>query len=249
MNGTAVNNIATNGVGLQPFPKALPRAGEVLSALTILLFLVANYIVFCVVPNERVMGPVQRIFYFHVGAAIACYCAVAVLLFCALGYLATRDERYDIVGEASGEVGFVLATIVLLSGMIWGHSAWNTWFRWEPRLVSFLLLWLIFFGLNILRRFAEPGRIPQHAAVLAILAAITVPIVVFSVKLLPHMAQLHPQVVENRGLKHPAFKQAMFLCMALFVVFQAALIILRSRIGWIERVALLKDRERAARDS
>src|SRR5262245_20387252 len=95
--------------------------------LSLLLVGVAQYWIFLVVPNERIMGPVQRIFYFHVGSAIACYCAFGVVLIASMAFLGTRKAVYDIVQQAAGEVAFVFCTIVLLSGMIWGHSAWNTW--------------------------------------------------------------------------------------------------------------------------
>ena len=64
----------------------------------------AMYNVFLVVPNERFMGPVQRIFYFHVGCAIACYVAFGVLLIASLGYLATRSQIADAIAQAAGEV-------------------------------------------------------------------------------------------------------------------------------------------------
>lgn len=204
-------------------------------ALTAGLIGYTNYLTFLVVPNERLMGPVQRIFYFHVGSAVACYIACAVLLVASLWVLATRSAAADAVGQAAGEVGLLFAAIVLFSGMIWGHSAWNTWFRWEPRLVTFLLLCLVFLALNLLRVFGDPAKTPQHAAVLGIVSAVTVPLVVYSVKLLPHVAQLHPQVVENRGLREPIFEYTMFVAMAALVVLQGVLVWYRARLELARR--------------
>jgi heme exporter protein C len=210
---------------------ALSRIAEILLVLgTACGVGYATYLTFLVVPNERLMGPVQRIFYFHVGSAMACYAACAVLLVASLWVLATRSRVADAIGHAAGEVGFLFALIVMVTGMIWGHSAWNTWFRWEPRLVTFLLLCLVFFGLNLLRAFGDPAKIPQHAAVLGIVSAVTVPLVWYSVKLLPHVAQLHPQVVENRGLKEPLFEYTMFVSMISLVLLQALLIWYRARV-------------------
>jgi heme exporter protein C len=196
----------------------------------------ALYLVFVLVPNERVMGPVQRIFYFHVGSAIACYCAFGVVLVASLTFLATRNRLADIVSEAAGEVGFIFCTIVLLTGMIWGHSAWNTWFRWEPRLVTFLLLWIIFLSFNALRMFGDRERVAMHSSVLGILGAVTVPLVVFSIHFLPQSAQLHPQVVGNRGLKDPLFEQALLVSTMALVALQFYLVWIRTRIGILERV-------------
>ena len=193
------------------------------------------YNVFLVVPNERFMGPVQRIFYFHVGSAIACYVAFGVLLVASLAYLATRSRFADIVAQAAGEVGFVFCSIVMITGMIWGHSAWNTWFNWEPRLVTFLILLLISLSYVLLRAFANPGTAPAHCSILGILAALSVPVVWLSVKILPSMSQLHPVVVENRGLKDPSFTSTMFLSMGALVLFLALLMIVRIRIELLSR--------------
>lgn len=215
--------------GLEKFQSAI------ISAVS-LSVLYALYLVFMVVPNERVMGPIQRIFYFHVGSAVACYCAAGIVLLGSLMYLATRNIKHDYLSHAAAEVGLLFCTITLISGMIWGKSAWNTWFDWrEPRLVTFLLLWIIFFSLNLFRTLGDPDRMARQASALGILSALTVPLVVFSVKLLPQSAQLHPQVVENSGLKHPTYWTAFFLSMAALTALQFLLIWLRWRIAALER--------------
>jgi ABC-type transport system involved in cytochrome c biogenesis permease subunit len=107
------------------------KSMRALTAVTAVLVAVSNWLIFLVVPNERVMGAVQRIFYVHVGAAFACYAAFGVVLVASVLFLANRSRGADMVGVAAGEVGFLFCTIVLITGMIWGHSAWNTWFRWE----------------------------------------------------------------------------------------------------------------------
>ena len=206
--------------------------------ITFVLVGVANYLVFLYVPNERVMGPVQRIFYFHVGSAFACYCSVATMLIAGLWYLATHEKKWDALQAAAGEVGFVFCTVTLVSGMIWAKSAWNTAFSWrEPRLVSFLCLWLIFAGFSMLRRFGDRQRIGAHSAVLSILGAITVPIVVYSVKFLPHTGQLHPVVVENGGLTDVRFQIVFWFCNVTLVIFQFVLLALRCRVAKLEREA------------
>lgn len=197
--------------------------------------LCAQYLAFVYAPNERVMGPVQRIFYFHVGSAIACYLATGVLFVASLLYLAHRSTTADLVGEAAGEVGFVFCTIVMATGMIWGNAAWNTPFRWEPRLVTFLLLWLIFLAFILLRIFGDPRRVAQHSAVLGILGAITVPIVWYSVKLLPAFEQLHPQVIERRGVENDQMKLALYWSMGTLSLLGAYLIWIRTCVGLVER--------------
>ncbi len=223
-------------------PKTYPWKviDPLLWALTTAALAYTIYCVFLVVPNERVMGPIQRIFYFHVGSATACYVSFALVFFASVLYLATHEKKYDMLSHSAGEVGFVFCTVVLVSGMIWGHTAWNTWFRFEPRLVSFLILWLIFLAFTLLRTFGESGKIASHSAVIGILGAVTVPIMIYSIKLLPAAAQLHPQIVENQGLKDPSFTHTMFMGMAALTLLQFLLVRIRYRIEVITRDYLAK---------
>lgn len=183
-----------------------PWLSKMFPKVVFLLVVLANYAVFCLAPDERVMGAIQRIFYFHVGAALATY---AMLFLLALGsalHLAhrsseSRAEFWDDIASSAASIALLWATLVLLTGMIWGKAAWNVWWRWEPRLVSFLVLWLILAGYTVFRSYAAGMREQSRfAAVLGVVSALNVPIVIYSVKLLDHREQLHPQVVANQGL-------------------------------------------------
>ena len=209
-----------------------------LALLTFLLVGVAQYMIFMVVPSEQVMGAVQRVFYFHVGSALACYAAFGAVFVASIAYLTTRNERADIFSAAAGEVGFVLCTIVLITGMIWGHSAWNTWFRWEePRLVTFLVLWLIFLSFTVLRNFGDPSKTAVHGSILGILGALSVPLVYVSIKFLPQSARLHPEVIEHGGLRDPSYWQAFGLSVVSLMVLCSLLVWLRYRVGVVEQAA------------
>jgi len=217
-----------------------PLSLSLMLLLTGLLIPVCHYLVFMVVPNERTMGPVQRILYFHVGSAFACYCSAALVLGGGLWYLATRESRADLLARAAAEVGFVFCSMVLFSGMIWGHSSWNTWFRWEPRLVTFLLLWFVFLAFNLLRTFGDRAKVAVHSAVLGIVGAITVPLVVFSVYFLPNVPQLHPKEVVVGGLAHPYYRITFWSCVFTLILLQSVLVWIRVRLGRAEeRVELL----------
>jgi heme exporter protein C len=200
----------------------------------------AQLFIFMIVPTEQVMGAVQRVFYFHVASALACYAAFGVVFVGSVAYLVTRIEKADILSAAAGEVGFVLCTIVLITGMIWGHSAWNTWFRWEePRLVTFLVLWLIFLSFTVLRNFGDPTKTAVHGSILGILGALSVPLVYVSIKFLPQSARLHPEVIERGGLKDPTYWQAFGISVVALLSLCALLVWLRYRVGILEKHARL----------
>jgi heme exporter protein C len=217
---------------------------------TVGLVALSHLYIFMLVPNERVMGAVQRIFYFHVASAFACYAAFGVVLVASLIFLVTNRWKSDILSEAAGEVGFVLCSIVLASGMIWGHSAWNTWFRWEePRLVTFLVLWLIFLSFTVLRNFGDSTRIGVHSAILGILGAASVPIVSLSINFLNAREQLHPKVIEHGGLKDPSYWQAFGISTVTLLTLAALLIHVRYRIGCAEYRNRIRMMENDANDA
>lgn len=179
---------------------------KILPFLTVGLLVLCQYVVFLYVPTEQVMGEVQRIFYFHVGSAIATYVFIALLFMGSVLFLVQRRHEWSLLADAAVAVGFLFCSIVLVTGMIWGHSAWNTWWRWEPRLVSFLILWLLMCSYLLLQKFVvEDQKREVYAAVLGVLIAINVPIVIFSVRFLDHTQQLHPQVIANQGLRDIRF--------------------------------------------
>ena len=199
------------------------------------LIAIGNYMVFVWVPNEAIMGPVQRIFYFHFGSAITSYLCMFAVLICSVGFLSTQRRLFDSISTACGEVGLLNCSITMATGMIWGQAAWNTPFRWEPRLVSLLFLLLIFFSFVALRTFANSERVAKQSAVLGILGAITVPAVMYSIHLLPQFAQLHPIVVERRGLREESFRTTMFFCMVAMIALSGLLIWIRTRLVELEK--------------
>jgi heme exporter protein C len=201
-----------------------------LTILVGILVLSSLGLIFIYVPNEKVMGSIQRIFYFHVGAAISCYFCFGAGFVSSLGFLGTKNYRWDSVNTAASEVGLLMCTITLVSGMIWARVAWNIWFRWEPRLVTFLLLWLISSSFYFTRKFGDPEKKAYHCAAISIIGALTVPLVWLSVNLAPQIAQLHPQVVEKGGLKDHRMVICLLVTVCAFIMFSILLIRLRTKI-------------------
>jgi heme exporter protein C len=221
-----------------------PATRVLLPLLSAVAMVAALFVVFLVVPDEREMGAVQRIFYFHVAAATTSYVMIGVLLVGSAFFLLTNNHRWNIFAQAGAGVAFLFCSIVLVSGMIWGHSAWNTWWRWEPRLVSSLVLWLILAAYLLLRSFSagHPAQ-SNYLAVLGIVSAVFVPIVIFSIRLLNRSEQAHPQVIARQGLGDPSFKYGLMLSMAALCLYAAWLWIIEmsNRLLAGEYEELMKD--------
>lgn len=162
--------------------------------LTFVAMTVALYMVFLYVPNERTMGPVQKIFYFHVPTAWVAFLAFFVVLIGSLMYLSTRSRKWDIVALSSAEIGVVFTTLVLVTGPIWARAAWGAWWTWDPRLTTTLVLWFIYLAYLVIRASAEGSeKRARFAAVFGIIGFVDVPIVFMSIR---WWRTIHPVVIE-----------------------------------------------------
>ena len=159
-----------------------PSLRTVVAAVTGVMMLVDLYLIFMVAPTDSVLGHVQRVFYFHVPIAIMSFLAFFGVFVASIMYLAKQDQRWDSVAYAAAEVGVVFVTLALLTGVIWARPIWNTWWTWEPRLTTTMILWLIYVAYLMIRSYA-PNRSKgaMYAAVVGIIGFVDVPIVYYSV--------------------------------------------------------------------
>jgi heme exporter protein C len=206
----------------------------VLWALTAPLVIVAIWMVLLYAPEEKVMGAVQKIFYFHVPSAMATYAGVAVLLVGSGGYLWTRDRRWENLSRAATEVAITFCTIVLVTGPIWAKPAWGTWWTWEARLTSTLVLWLLLVGCMMVRSYASnPDLGARLAAIVGIVAAVDVPIIHKAVDWWrgQHPVVFAPDKSESLAPRMGStFTFCIFVCFLLFLL----LLILRYRLAGVE---------------
>ena len=155
----------------------------ILGTVAILLVIAAAYASFYIAPEERTMGVVQRIFYFHVGSAWAGMDAFALCFLANLLYVWKREQRYDWLGVSSAEVGLALTTVVLITGPIWAKPAWGIYWTWDARLTSTFVLWLLYVSYLLLRTLIEePDRRALLSSLFGIFAFLDVPLVFFSIR-------------------------------------------------------------------
>ena len=170
----------------------LNKSIPVLNIASGLMMLNLLFMIFFFAPDERTMGNVQRIFYFHVGAAWTAATTFLIALVAGLLYLRRPSKTLDIISLASVEIGIVFTTMTIVSGSVWGRPAWNTWWIWSPRLTSVTVMWLVYVAYLMLRGAIEDeekrGRL---AAVYVIAAFVTVIMTYASVRLL---RDIHPVV-------------------------------------------------------
>src|SRR5437763_8440158 len=157
-----------------------------------LLLAVAVYGIFFIAKPISGEGDAGRIVYFHVPMAWVAFLAFFVVFGASIAYLRTSNPRWDHLGRASAEVGLVFTTLVLVTGAIWGYPIWGTWWSWDPKLTTTLILWFMYLAYLMVRSYAEPPRGPRYAAIVGIVAFVDVPIVYLSSY---WWRTLHPQPV------------------------------------------------------
>jgi heme exporter protein C len=141
-----------------------------------------------VAPTEATMGNVQRIFYYHVPTAMLSLVFPYINLAASITFLAMRHRNplsalaADAVALASAEVTLVYTSIALATGMLWARATWGIWWTWDARLTTYLLLWLLYVSYLMTRRLSAAGQTSTLSAVLAVFAAVDIPIVYFSIQ-------------------------------------------------------------------
>jgi heme exporter protein C len=176
-------------------------------------------------PYESTMGLIQKIFYFHVPAAMMAMLSAFVCGTASAVYLARRRPAADHVALAAAELVVLFGAIVLATGPLWARKAWGVWWQWEARLTITLVMWMVFVAYLLLRRFGGPGAEALAAAV-GVFGMALVPFVYWSVNV---WRTLHPTT--NVVITLPPAMMGPFLwCIGAFLALYLALLLVRVRI-------------------
>jgi len=215
--------MATN----QPRSARKANAGMFLGLLAGVTLAIGLYLGLVYAPEDAVQGNAQRIFYIHVPMAWVAFLAFFVVFCAGIMFLWKRDLIWDQIARASAEIGLVFTTLVLLTGSFWGRPIWGTWWTWDARLTTTLLLWFIYLSYFMLRAYAgERDRAARFSAVIGIIGFIDVPIIYMSVD---WWRTLHPgPVFTSSGAAMPnQMLIAMLVCLLGFTLLYVYLMILK----------------------
>ncbi len=200
--------------------------------ITVLLIAVSILAIVYYAPIEHTMGIVQKIFYYHVASAWIGFLAFAVVFVMSILFLWKKNIQYDIWAHCSAEIGVLFTSLVLVTGPFWAKPVWNTWWTWDPRLTTTLILWLIYIGYLLLRQMIDsPEKAARISAVFGIIGFVDVPIVYMSIR---WWRTLHPEHVmimggEGSGL-HPKIFQVLMLSLLTFTFLFLTLLISRVQL-------------------
>ncbi|HXU72665.1 MAG TPA: cytochrome c biogenesis protein CcsA [Polyangia bacterium] len=173
-------------------------------------------------PFEASMGFVQKIFYYHVPV---CWITFLATFVCALGsamFLFGKSEAGDRLAASAGELVVLFGSCMLVTGPLWGRKAWGTYWTWDVRLTTALLLFIIFVAYLFARKYGGPGS-RRLAAGLALFGAADVPLIYFSVSI---WRTIHPKTTVVSSLPR-GFAIPFAVSMVTFTILFFALLYMR----------------------
>jgi heme exporter protein C len=152
-----------------------------LAAATGILLLIGLY-QSAMAPDDYQQGATVKIMFIHVPNAWLAMFVWGVMSLAALGTLVWRHPLADVAAKAAAPIGAAFTFLALVTGSLWGRPMWGTYWEWDARLTSVLILFLMYLGVIALWRTVEdPSRAARAAAILTLVGAINLPIIKFSV--------------------------------------------------------------------
>ncbi|MEE8396637.1 MAG: cytochrome c biogenesis protein CcsA [bacterium] len=192
--------------------------------------------VFGVTPPDDLMGVSQKIMYLHVPSVWVAYLSFFIVFFCSVGYLWKRSGPFDQVARSSAEIGVIFCGLGILTGAVWGRPTWGTYWVWDARLTTTLLLLMIYSGYLVLRAFSDPGeKQARLAAVVGIVGFLDIPLIHLSVQWWRTLHQPSSVFkVAGQGAPKPAMPPELlyplFAALAVMTVFFVFLLLYRIQI-------------------
>jgi len=192
-------------------------------------------------PDDQTQGDLVRLMYVHVPSAWLAYLSFGVTAMGSIMYLWKRSEWWDLVAASSAEIGVLFTGLALVTGMIWGRPTWGSYWEWgDARLVTTLVLFLMFLGYLAVRRIPADTHVrSRRSAIVALIAVVDIPLVHFSVK---WWRTLHQEATVLSSDFDPKIDDLMlFTLMVGLVVFTLVYVwfmLHRFRVAWLEEQLL-----------
>ncbi len=194
---------------------------DLLLAAAIGAGVLSSYLIYA---GDAMAQDLVQILYLHVPAAWIAYLSFTLSFLSCLLYLRTRNAIYDTAADATAIMGLVYGAVALATGAIWAEAAWGSYWNWDPRETTTLILWIAYAGYLSLRfSMAEGRRRSVVSAVYNILAFFTIPLSYLSVTFVP---TLHPQIVTMSGISlSPAILGTLLVSLAAATLLYAYLLV------------------------
>ncbi len=211
------------------FRRFAARVLPALSVVTALAVAVGLVWALAIAPPDYQQGETVRIMFIHVPAATIAMGGYVLLAVLGASLLVWRHPLAALMARATAPVGATFTAVGLITGSLWGRPMWGTWWVWDARLTSFLLLFFLFLGhIALSNAYDDSERGDRSASILAVVGAINVPIIKFSVDWWNTLHQ--PASIMKLGGPsiHPTLLYPLLWMMATFALLFVLLVLLRT---------------------
>ncbi len=201
-----------------------------LARLCVVSLATGLYLGLFVAPPDYQQGESVRIMYVHVPAAWMALFVYTVIAVASASSLIWRHPLADVVAKASAPLGAGFTFLALATGSLWGKPMWGTWWVWDARLTSVLILFFLYLGhMALMNAFEDPARGRKAAAILALVGFVNVPIIKFSVDWWSTLHQPASVMRMDGPTIHPDMLWPLLLMALGFKLYYATLLLLRVR--------------------
>ena len=202
---------------------------------------------FFLTPDDARQGATVRIIYLHVPTAMMAINAWGMMLVASLIWLVRRHHVSALAARAAAPVGLTFTAVALVTGALWGQPMWGTWWAWDPRLTSFLILCLFYLGyLALWQAIEDPDTAADLTAVLCMVGSVFALLSRYAVNFWTQGLHQGASLSVAPGTRMAAeFRYPLYLCMAGFALLFVTLVLVRTRTEIrARRLAALLARER-----
>lgn len=198
-------------------------------------------------PDDYQQGSSVRIMYVHVPAswmAMACYAAMAAASFVGLVW---RHVIADVAAKATAPIGATFTALALFTGSLWGKPMWGTWWVWDARLTSVLVLFFLYLGyMGLWAAIEDRVKAARAAAILALVGAVNLPIIKFSVDWWNTLHQGSSVMRADGPTLDPAFLYPLLVMGLAYTFLYGALLLVAMRTEILNQRITADQRRRAA---
>ena len=217
-----------------------------LGIATALCFAVGLWFAFFNSPEDYQMGDMVRVMYIHVPNAWLSQLVYGVMTVAALGSLIWRHPLADVANKAAAPLGAVFTALALYTGSLWGRPTWGTFWEWDGRMTSTLVLLLIYLGIVALwRAFDDQLKAGRIIAIVTLVGALNIPVIKFSVDWWNTLHQPASVFTANGPHMPGSMLTALLLMTLAFTLLFALLHIVRIRTEILRRRAQSLSRQAA----
>ena len=212
------------------------KATPWLAAATALTLGAGLYLGLFVAPADYQQGETVRIMFLHVPSAWLGMMGFVIMAIASIGVLVWKHPIADVSAKAAAPLGAAFTFLALATGSLWGKPMWGTWWVWDARLTSFLILFLMYLGLMALRSaIEEPSRAAKACAILTLVGSINIPIIKFSVDWWNTLHQPASVIRAGKPAMDPSILTPLLVCALGFTLLFVTLHLVAMRTELIRR--------------